>query len=360
MTESFRTSRRGLLRGSAALAAIGMTGATSSLHAQGARQMSAREKELYEAAKKEGELTWYTAHSDDVTAQALGRQFEALYPGIKAQVVRTTAQVAFQRVSQEVRAGAMQVDVLSSTDMGHYIYLKEKSLLEKYVPENASKVLDVYKNFDPDGFSHVTSAGMIGMSFNTSKLKEADAPTNWTDLTDPKWKDKIALGHPGFSGYVGTWTVSLRKLYGWSFFEKLAKNNPQVGRSINDTVTMLNSGERIVAGTAPNGPTAQSAEKGNPLKMIFPTDGTVLIIAPSAIMKGVKHPNAAKLFMEYLLTEEASRIWVAHFNESMRPEVTAPAGVKSAKDVKTIRPTLDEITKDIPEVIKQWRNTFGV
>ena len=118
----------------------------------GSRRDGARKGAL-RAAKKEGELTWYTAHSDDVTAQALGRDFEAAYPGIKVNVVRTTAQVAFQRVSQEIKAGAMQVDVLSSTDMGHYVFLKEKGLLEKYVPENASKVLDIYKNFDPDGFS---------------------------------------------------------------------------------------------------------------------------------------------------------------------------------------------------------------
>lgn len=358
MTDAARTSRRDILKAGAALVALGAT--ASPLYAQGAYKMSAREKELYEAAKKEGELTWYTAHSDDVTAQALGRKFEEMFPGIKVQVVRTTAQVAFQRVSQEVRAGAMQVDVLSSTDMGHYVFLKEKGLLEKYVPENASRVMDIYKGFDPDGFSHVTAAGMIGMGFNTEKLKEADTPKNWTDLLDPKWKDRIALGHPGFSGYVGTWTVSLRKLYGWGFFEKLAKNNPQVGRSINDTVTMLNSGERWIAGTAPNGTLMSSAEKGNPLAMIFPPDGTVLILSPSGIMKGVKHPNAAKLFMEYLMTPEASKIWLLHFNESIRPEVSPPAGIKSAKDVKTIRPSVEEITKEIPQVIKQWRDTFGV
>jgi iron(III) transport system substrate-binding protein len=352
-------SRRAMLRAGAAFAAATMLPAVGSRGAH-ARDLSAREKELYEAAKKEGELTWYTAHSDDVTAQALGRDFEAAYPGIKANVVRTTAQVAFQRVSQEVKASAMQVDVLSSTDMGHYVFLKEKGLLEKYVPENANRVHDIYRNFDPDGFSHVTSAGMIGMGFNTTKLKEADTPKNWPDLLDPKWKDKIALGHPGFSGYVGTWAVSLRKLYGWDFFEKLSKNNPQIGRSINDTVTMLNSGERSVAGSAPNGTLLSSAAKGNPLSMIYPTDGTVLIIAPSGIMKGVKHPNAAKLFMEYLLTPEASKIWLGHFNESMRPEVVPPAGAKAAKDVKIIRPTLDEITKEVPEVIKQWRDTFGV
>ena len=61
------------------------------------------QKELYELAKKEGEVTWYTAHSNDTTAQALGRDFEAAFPGIKANVVRTTAQVAYQRVTQEQR-----------------------------------------------------------------------------------------------------------------------------------------------------------------------------------------------------------------------------------------------------------------
>ena len=355
-------SRRDVLRHGSGLAALGLAGASALAprRAHAARELTAREKELYAAARQEGELTWYTSHSDDVTAQALGRDFEALYPGIKASVVRTTAQVAFQRVSQEIKAGAMQVDVLSSTDIGHFVYLKDKGLLEKFVPENAAKVLDIYKNYDPDGFYHVTSAGLIGMGFNTAKLKEADAPKNWPDLVEPRWKDKIALGHPGFSGYVGTWVVTLRKLYGWDFFEKLARNNPQVGRSINDTVTMLNAGERIVAGSAPNGTLMESAEKGNPLAMVYPPDGTVLIIAPSGIMKGVKHPNAARLFMEYLLTAEASHVWMTHFNESLRPEVTPPAGVKSAKDMKTIRPTVEEITKGIPEVIRQWRDTFGV
>jgi iron(III) transport system substrate-binding protein len=349
-------SRRDLLKSGGALA-LGTTFGTRSAFA---RETTPREKELYELAKKEGEVTWYTAHSNDTTAQALGRDFEAAFPGIKANVVRTTAQVAYQRLTQEQRANAMQVDVFSSTDIGHYVALKEKNLLEKYVPDNASRVIDVYKNYDPDGYFTVTSAGLIGIAYNTAKLKEADAPKNWTDLIDPKWKDKIAVGHPGFSGYVGTWVVTLKKLYGWDFFEKLAKNNPQVGRSINDTVTMLNAGERIVAGSGPNGTAMESAAKGNPLAMIYPPDGSVLIIAPSGIPKGVKHPNAAKLFMEYLLTPEASQIWVEHFNESMRPEVKPLNGAKSAADVKTIRPSVEEITKGIPEVIKQWRDTFGV
>ena len=329
--------------------------------AQSAPAITPHEKELYEAARKEGgELTWYTAHSDDITAQALGRSFEQLYPGLKVNVLRTTAQVAYQRITQEIKASAIQCDVLSSTDLGHSVELKAKGAFEKYVPENSSKVLDIYKGYDPDGYYFVTSAGMIGIGYNTAKVKAADAPKNWTDLLDAKWKDNIALGHPGFSGYVGTWALTLRNKYGWEFFEKLAKNNPRVGRSINDTVTMLNAGESAVAGSGPVGTLLDSLKKGNPLAMIYPTDGTVLIIAPSSIMKGAKHPNAARLFMEFLMSEGASRIWVEHFNESMRPEVSAVAGAVSAKDLKIIRPTVAEITKGVPEVIKQWRETFGV
>ncbi|MEA2915814.1 MAG: iron(III) transport system substrate-binding protein [Bradyrhizobium sp.] len=354
----FPMQRRGFILGSSALLALG---AGPKALAQPAPAMTPHEKELYEAAKNEGgELTWYTAHSDDITAQALGRSFESLYPGLKVNVLRTTAQVAYQRITQEIKASAIQCDVLSSTDLGHSVELKAKGAFEKYVPENSSKVLDIYQGYDPDGYYFVTSAGMIGIGYNTAKVKEADAPKNWTDLLDPKWKDNIALGHPGFSGYVGTWALTLRNQYGWDFFEKLAKNNPRVGRSINDAVTMLNAGESAIAGSGPVGTLLDSLKKGNPLAMVYPTDGTVLIIAPSSIMKGSKHPNAARLFMEFLMSEGASRIWVEHFTESIRPEVSASEGAKSAKDLKIIRPTVAEITKGVPEVIKQWRETFGV
>jgi len=354
-------SRRDILKGGSAaflLAAIGSE--VSPRHVAAAAEMSAHQRELYEAAKKEGELTWYTAHTNDVTAQALGRGFEADFPGIKVSVVRTTAQVAFQRVSQELKAGAVQVDVFSSSDVGHYVYLKEKKLLEQLMPANANKVFEIYQHYDPDGYFLVTSAALIGMAYNTAKLKEADAPKNWADLADARWKDRIALGHPGFSGYVGVWALMMRKLYGWKFFEDLAKNNPQIGRSINDAVTMLNAGERVVAGTALFGTAAESAQKGNPVAMIYPTDGTVLILAPSGILKGVKHPNAARLFLEYLMSVDASKVWVDHFGEPMRPEVSPSSGVKSARELKTIRPSVGEIVKGIPDVIRQWRETFGV
>ena len=155
--------------------------------------------------------------------------------------------------------------------------------------------------------------------------------------------------------------MTLKKLYGWDFFEKLAKNNPQVGRSINDTVTMLNAGERIVAGSGPVGTAMESAGKGNPLAMIYPTDGSVLIIAPSGIPKGVKHPERRQAVHGVSAQRRGLEDLGRAFQRDRCGRRSQPLnGAKSATDVKTIRPTVDEIIKGIPEVIKQWRDTFGV
>lgn len=314
-------------------------------------------KALEEAAKKEGELTWYVAHYTSEGAEELGATFTKMY-GIKVNVVRTTAQVAYQRLTQDIKNNQTNCDVFSSTDIGHYVRLKAEGKLEKYTPEEQAKALDAFKGLDADGYFHTTSGGFVLISYNTSKVKPEEAPQKWTDLLDPKWKGKVSTGHPAFSGYVGTWVLQMKLMYGWDFFKKLEKNKPQIGRSINDTVTALNSGERQVAAGA-DGSTMFSAERGNPLGIVYPSDGAVLIISPSAIVKGTKHPNAAKLFMEYLYSKEASEIDVKHFTLPMRPEVPVGKGMKPMKDVKAIKPTVAQIDKGIPEAIEDWRDTFG-
>lgn len=325
-----------------------------------AAEMTDHEKQLYEAAKENGEqVTWYVAHFNSETAEAVGKAFEEKYPGVSVNVVRTTAQVAYQRLMQDLQAGVSQCDVFSSTDVGHYVALKEEGQLMEYRPENAEKIYDAYKDIDPDNTYHVTSAGLVLITYNTKEVSEEEAPKNWTDLLDPKWKDKVSVGHPSYSGYVGTWVVAMRKLYGWDFFEKLEENNPQIGRSINDTVTMLNSGERTVA-AGPAATTLRSAARGNPIAVIYPTDGTLLMIAPSGIPKVSENPNAAKLYMEFLMSPEAAQVQVENFSESVRPEVPPAPGGRPLSEVETIRPTIEEISEGIPEVKELWRDTFGV
>ena len=335
-----------------------MMGAVVAVPVIGRTAAAADTTALEAAARKEGSLTWYTAHTDGETAEQVGRAFTARYPGITVNVIRTTAQVAYQRLLQDIKNNSAQCDVFSSTDPGHDEALKARKLLTHYVPLAASVVSEPFRGVDPDGFYYATSAGLVLITYNTSKLRAEDVPKNWPDLLLPKYKDQVSVGHPAFSGYVGTWVLAMRKLYGWEYFEKLEKNKPQIGRSVNDTVTMLNSGERLVA-AGPSGTTLSSADKGNPLALVYPTDGAVLLVSPSAIMANAPHPNAARLFMEFMLGEEHAKISVEKRNESLRPEVKPLAGAKPLEEAKVIRLSVAEISKGIPEVIEQWRDTFG-
>jgi iron(III) transport system substrate-binding protein len=318
------------------------------------------EPALYEAAKKEKEFTWYTAHYDSETAAAVCNGFDKKYPGVKCNYVRTTAQVAYQRLAQDQKAGIAQASVISSTDQSHYTKMKQDGWLQPYKPKNLPELVDAFRSFnDPDDMFVATAAGLVLITYNTSVVSASEAPKKWTDLADPRWKNKVSIGHPGFSGYVGTWVVQMKKLYGWDYFKKLELNKPRIGRSINDTVTMLNAKESIVA-AGPSATTLESRAKGNPLAVVYPEDGAILMVSASGIVKNAPAPNAAKLFMEYLLSREGNDVMVSQHQDPVNKHVKPMAGAKSIAEVKTIRPTSIEIEKGIPEVKELFRETFGI
>lgn len=346
MNKQAMLTRRGF---SSVLAGVSLIGSTAARADLGG---------LEEGARKEGGLTWYTAQTDGEAAERIGRSFTAHYPGIKVTVVRTTAQVAYERLAAEIKNKTPICDVFSSTDPSHDEALKQKGLLARYVPENDARLIPVFRAFDKDGYYHTTSGGLVLIAYNTSKVKPEEAPKNWPDLLNPRWNRQVSVGHPAFSGFVGTWVLAMRKLYGWKYFDALEKGSPQVGRSIIDTTTVLTSGERSVAASSSTA-TLQAVDKGNPLAVVHPTDGTLLIAAASAIMATAPHPNAARLFMEFLQSEEVAVFSVQTRAESLRPEVVSLPGAKPFSEIKTFQLTVAEMTKGIPEVIEQWRDTFG-
>ncbi|MBV8170248.1 MAG: extracellular solute-binding protein [Alphaproteobacteria bacterium] len=314
--------------------------------------------DLLDGARKEGTVTWYTGHTDAENAAAVGRAFTEKYPDVKIQVVRSTSEVAYQRLTQDLKLNIAQCDVFSSTDIAHYYHLKREKRLARYVPENAARLRPEYRGQDPDEMVYPTNAGLMLIIHNTKKVPAAEAPKNWTDLLDPRWHGQLSVGHPGFSGYVATWVVTMRKLYGWAYFETFERNKPLIGRSGNDPITILNAGERSV-GIGPLGTTMKSADRGNPLGAIYPSDGALLMISPTAILANAPHPNAARLFLEFLLDVEHDRIAVRDRWESLRPEVEPAPGSVPLSSLKLIVPTVEDNVKGVPEVVERWRDLFG-
>ena len=313
---------------------------------------------LEEAARKEGTLTWYIAQVDGETAELMGRAFTAQYPGVKVSVIRTTGQVAYERLIQDLKNNAPQCDVFSTTDISHMPALRKRNEIAQFVPENAAAMAPAFHGLGEDGHFYPTTSTLMLIIYSTKNLKPDEAPKNWSDLLDPKLKGRIAFGHPAFSGYVGCWTLAMRSLYGWQFFDKLAKNNPRIGRSGNDPITLLNAGE-CVAGLGPLATTLLSAEKGNPIALQYPTDGSLLCIGPSAVLARAPHPNAARLFQNWLLSKEFAQVCANAYVTPVREDVTFKPGAVPLSQVKVLRQTTAEIAKGVPEVIEQWRDTFS-
>jgi iron(III) transport system substrate-binding protein len=348
-------TRRQALAGAAGIGAMIGLGARAA-----AADLSAYEKELYERARPQGELTWYSGQLNAETSEAVGRAFTERYPGVKVNVVRSTSQVAFQRLSQDMRAGAVQCDVFASTVSGHFTTLKKKNELTRFRPKNADGMIDALKNIDPEDYYQCSYLGLYMLAYNTDKVKAADAPKSWTDVLDPKWKDHLAVGHPGYSGAIGVWAVQMRKMYGWDYYTRMERNKPLIGRSSQDPVTALNAGERSVGVAVPQGTTLLSRSRGNPIELIYPAEGVIGITAPAAIIAKAPHPNAARLFMEFITGPGYSQVITRYFTESLRGDVASPKGARPLAQVKLIAPTQAEIEKQVPQVREAWRDTFGV
>ena len=355
-TKVQRNTRRQFL----ATAAGATVGGLAAPAAAVAQDLPPHERELHESAKREGEVTWYSGQYSAETSEAVGRGFTERYPGVRCNVVRSTSQVAFQRLSQDARARVAQCDVFSSTNSGHLTQLKREGRLTQFRPRNADGMLEPIRTADPDNFYQTTFLGLFQLAHNTQKVSEAEAPKSWTDLLDPKWRDQLAVGHPGFSGAIGVWAVQMRKMYGWDYFNRLEQNRPQIGRSSQDPVTLLNAGERTVGVCIPAGTVLLSISRGNPLRLVYPTEGVLAAISPSGIPRNAPHPSAARLFMEYQASKEMSQVIRGLYAEPLRSDVPGPEGSLPLDQVKLLTPTLEEQEKGVPEVRELWRDTFGI
>src|SRR5713101_1057350 len=197
-----------------------------------------------EAAKKEGKVVWYTSLAL-TSAEKVAKLFETAYPGIKVEVQRTGSQRILQRVMQELQANIKNVDVIHTSDAGHYVLLKEKKLLMKYTPAGVDRFPPSFK--DKDGYHYGLRATVNVIAYNTKAVSAAEAPRTWKDLLDPKWKGKLVTAHPGYSGVIATHVLALVHLHGWDYFKQLAQNRVMLTQSANDPPGVVASGERSVA-----------------------------------------------------------------------------------------------------------------
>jgi iron(III) transport system substrate-binding protein len=322
----------------------------------GARPSAAQDPRV-EAARKEGKVVWYTSLALS-SAEKVAKLFEAAYPGIKVEVHRTGSQRVLQRVMQELQAGIKNVDVIHSSDAGHFVLLKDKKLLMKYTPAGVEGFPDGFK--DRDGYHYGLRATVNVIAYNTRAVSAADAPKSWKDLLDPRWKGKLVTAHPGYSGVIATHVLALVHLHGWDYFKQLAQNKPMIVQSAVDPSGVVASGERPVAADGGDYTFYQVKKKGNPVEIVFPKEGVPLVVSPSAIAAFAPHPSAAKLFTDFTFSKQVQQVLAD--SEGLytgHPGVTYPADQPKLQDLKLLQVDPEELEKRNEEIKTRFVEFFG-
>jgi len=310
-----------------------------------------------EAAKKEGKVVWYTSLALP-TAEKIAKLFEAAYPGVKVEVHRTGSQRILQRVMQELQANLKLVDVIHTSDAGHFVLLKDKKLLLKYTPAGVDVFPPGFK--DRDGYYYGLRATVNVIAYNSKIISAAEAPRTWKDLLDPKWKGRLVTAHPGYSGVIATHVLALVHLYGWDYWKQLAQNRLMLVQSAVDPSGVVASGERPVAVNGGDYTFYQTKKKGNPVEIVYPKEGVPLVISPSAIAAGAPHPNAAKLFTDFTFSKEVQQVLAD--TEGLytgHPEVTYPTDKPKLGDLRLLPADPDELEKRNEEIKKRFVEFFG-
>src|SRR6195256_4243248 len=261
---------------------------------------------LVEAAKKEGQVIYYTS-TDLPVAEKLAKAFEAKYPGIAVRVERTGAERVFQRIGQEYSSNIHAVDVVNSSDAAHFIVWKRDGILAPYVPEEVANFYPA-EHRDPDGQFASFRVWVSIIAYNTNLVQAEDAPKSFADLLDPKWKGKSVKAHPGYSGTIMTATYQMQRDLGWSYFEQLAKQGVMQVQSSADPPKKLELGERAVMADGNEDNIFQMKETGRPGEPVYASEGSPLIVGPNGIFKDSPNPNAAKLFQSYCFSPEAQQL----------------------------------------------------
>ena len=222
-------------------------------------------------------------------------------------------------------------------DPSYYIFLKGEDLLLPHKSEHFDAVA-VDKDTEDYMYTGVRISNVV-IGYNTDLVKPEDAPKTFRELTDPKWKDQVVIVDPTQSGTALNSTYALSQKYGWEYFEQLRDNGAVIGGGNSSTETKLVTGEFAVAIILEEN-LLKVKDRGEPVEIVYPEDGVIIIPSPIGILKTTQNPEAAKAVVDWWLSPEGQRAIVTGWMHSVRTDVESPKG---AKPLAEFAPTAMEL-----------------
>jgi ABC-type Fe3+ transport system substrate-binding protein len=332
----------------AALAAVCFTGSAR-----------AQDADLIAAAKKEGQVVWYTTLIISQLVRPAAAAFEKKY-GIKVLFTRANTSETAIKILNESRANNVQVDVFDGTSTVEA--LQKSGYVLQWIPEAAKRFPAEYR--DPENYWVATNLYILTPAFNTSLIPKGSEPRTYQDLLDPKWKGHIAWGATSSSsagaGFIGTVLKDMGEEKGMAYLQELSKQKiTGIGSSAREILDQVIAGEYQIALNIFNNHAVISAKKGAPVEWIpmQPATGTVSAIS---VHKSAPHPNAAKLLVDFLISKEGQELFKKADYLPADPEVQAndPSLVPGPKTFRAVFFSPDQTSSNMPKWKKVYNDLF--
>ena len=315
-----------------------------------ARVTAATNDALVDAAKREGEVVYY-ASMNLGEANAIIVEFEKRYPFNKVRLNRTGSEKLLTRVLTEFRAKKTFADIIQTVEFSMHI-VNRGGVLARYIPQSNGFYA---KEFKENGYWTTVYYNAYVTAYNTQLAPKATLPKSYDDLLDSKWKGKLLMEGTKADWFAGILQV-LGQERGINYMRALAKQQPSPREGHELLAQLVAAGEGVFDINIPVASVERMKERGAPI------DWTALgpvpaIMVGAGLAAGAPHPNAAKLFLEFVLSREGQKLVQTPGRHIARSDVAnEQAAVLKELKIVPVNPALAE---KLEEYAKQQRSIFG-
>jgi iron(III) transport system substrate-binding protein len=295
-----------------------------------------REQRLVEGARREGEVMLYSAMIVNQALRPLAEAFSKRYPFIKVNYWRAESSGIFTKLSAEVRAGKVAADVVEGTGVGEAVI--QAGFAQPYATPAIEGIPDAYR--DPHALWTATRRSFFGVGYNTKLVPPDDAPKTYEDLLNPRWKGKM-VWHTGSASGADLFVTNLRLKWGderaRDYLAKLAAQKVAglSGTSARGLIDRVIAGEFAMAlNIFAHHPLIIHA-KGAPSQSIL-MEPVATTVGTMIIPKGLPHPHAAMLLVDFILSREGQTILANAGYFPTRSDVPARPDLKPITDALAI------------------------
>jgi iron(III) transport system substrate-binding protein len=277
---------------------------------------SAERERVLQGAKKEGRLMLYAGMDTD-EARLFTSEFAKKYPFIKPEIFRSSGEKIQQRFLVEHRASTHLADVFQASIIQVY-QLRNLKLLARYTSDEAAGYRDGFK--DPQGYWTALYQIPYVIGYNTRLVPSKDAPASYEDLLNPRWKGWIALETEEYQWFYH-WMQILGRDKGLDFMKKFAGQNLQMRSGHTLLAQLVAAGEVALATVVYSNRVERMKASGAPIDWVRFKGPTISAINAISIPDKAPHPNAAKLFVDFTLSNEGQNLLRGLRRIPARPDV---------------------------------------